>query len=384
MAVPAPAIKRPNAKRPTMSRPTLILDVQPLLDYQWTGIPVFTRRLIEALWREGSLDLRFTLGGEPLKTEDVQRSLKHLSGAFLRQPHGPHASRTTPSGNPTLFPSVKHPKPKAAPSKGHRPHRAREASTIHDLGTLFMPETHEAANIAHHLDNLQQELSSDEVVFCTSEATKAAVASAFPSTASKLRVLYQYADWPEEFEAFDRNLPALRLGRYAVVVGTVEPRKNLTLLVEALSSREIARSDLQFVVIGRTGWLMNPFMEKLTPEQRARVLFTGFVSEFTKFRLIKHAEFLVYPSLYEGFGIPALEAMSLGKPVLAARTSSFPEIIAGAGVYFDPLSITEFAEGFKEIRHPKKLLELAPKARAQAATFHWQRMAEPVVRWARS
>jgi glycosyltransferase involved in cell wall biosynthesis len=359
-----------------MKRPKLILDIHPLLDYQWTGIPVFTRRLIEALWREGSLDVSFTLGGELLKSDDVRRSIKHLSGAFLGESRDRRRrSDRTSSGRgvPRLFPSVKNPK---AIGK-------REASTVHDLSTLFMPETHEDANVAHHLGNLQQELSSDEVVFCVSEATKAAVSSAFPSVVSKLRVLYQYVEWPEELESLDRNLPALSLGRYAVVVGTIEPRKNLALLLEALSCRELARSDMQFVVIGRTGWLMDQFMEKLTPGQRERVMFTGFVSEFTKFRLIKHAEFLVYPSLYEGFGIPALEAMSLGKPVLAARTSSFPEIIGEAGVYFDPLSVAEFAAAFKEIQHPKKLAELAPKARARAESFHWKRMAEPVVRWAR-
>jgi glycosyltransferase involved in cell wall biosynthesis len=357
-------------------RTCLLLDVEPLLDYQWTGIPVFTRRLIEALLREGTLDLRFTLGGELLTTDDVQRSIKHLSGASLRESLERRVPTRRPMarrGVPTLFPSV----------KSSTANSGREASTVHDLSTLFMPETHEDANVTHHLRNLAQELASDEVVFCVSEATKAALTSAFPSAAAKLRVLYQYAEWPEEFESLDRNLPELRLGRYAVVVGTIEPRKNLALLLDALANREIARSDIRFVVIGRTGWLMDQFMEKLTARQRRRVSFTGFVSEFTKYRLIKHAEFLVYPSLYEGFGIPALEAMSLGKPVLAARTSSFPEIVAEAGVYFDPLSVAEFAEAFQEIQHPGRLAELAPKARARAQAFHWRRMAEPVVRWVR-
>lgn len=360
-----------------MRRPRLALDVHPLLDHQWTGIPVFTRRLVEALWREGSLDLVFTVGGEVLPAEDVRRSIQHLSGAFLGSGSRDRRLRSDPvtigRGVPTLFPSVKNPH---ATGK-------REASTVHDLSTLFMPETHEDANVAHHLGNLQRELSSDEVVFCVSEATKAAVSSAFPSAASKLRVLYQYVEWPASFESLERNLPALSLGRYALVVGTIEPRKNLGLLLEALCCRELARSRTQFVVVGRTGWLMDQFMEELTPRQRERVVFTGFVSEFTKYRLIKHAEFLVYPSLYEGFGIPALEAMSLGKPVLAARTSSFPEIIGEAGVYFDPLSVAEFAAAFKEIQHPKRLAELGPKARARAECFHWRRMAEPVVQWAR-
>ena len=69
---------------------------------------------------------------------------------------------------------------------------------------------------------------------------------------------------------------------------------------------------------------------------------------------MRHAEFLIYPSVYEGFGIPALEAMSLGKPVLASMTSSFPEVIGDAGVFFDPLSVTEFAAAFAEMAHGRK------------------------------
>jgi glycosyltransferase involved in cell wall biosynthesis len=137
------------------------------------------------------------------------------------------------------------------------------------------------------------------------------------------------------------------------------------------------------VVIGKQGWNTGEFMETLNPADRERLLFCGFATEFLKYRLLRHAEFLVFPSIYEGFGIPALEAMSLGKPVLAAMTSSFPEVIGDAGVYFDPLSVTEFAAAFAEISDPQRLAELSPKALARAATFTWSRMAEPVVQWIR-
>ena len=96
-------------------------------------------------------------------------------------------------------------------------------------------------------------LESDDVIFCVSEATRAALASAFPSVGAKTKVLYQFVEWPGEFASFDRNLPALRLGSYAVVVGAIEPRKNLKLILNALSSREISRSDMRFIVIGRKG-----------------------------------------------------------------------------------------------------------------------------------
>ncbi len=78
---------------------------------------------------------------------------------------------------------------------------------------------------------------------------------------------------------------------------------------------------------------------------------------------------------------PALEAMSLGKPVLAARTSSFPEVVGDAGMYFDPLSVSEFATAFQEIHEIRKLAELASKSAAQSAKFNWARMAKCVAQW---
>jgi glycosyltransferase involved in cell wall biosynthesis len=357
-----------------LKKPKITIDVGPLLDDQWTGIPIFTRRLIQAVLRDGSLDVRFCCTGKVIPADPVLCAIRSASGCSLRDfiaNSPPTELKKMDRGGHLLFPSV----------KGRHPGTGTEASTVHDLSTLFMPETHEDANVAHHVGNLCNELASDDTVFCVSEATRAALAAAFPSVSSKLTVIHQYVDWPEEFSSLERNLPSLKLGRYAVVVGTIEPRKNLALIINALSAREIARSDIRFIVIGRKGWLVDKFMAELTEKQRERVLFTGFVSEFTKFRLIKGAEFLVYPSLYEGFGIPALEAMSLGKPILAARTSSFPEIVGKAGVYFDPLSIAEFATAYKEIQHPLKLAELAPIAVAQAQKFTWQNMAKPVIQW---
>jgi glycosyltransferase involved in cell wall biosynthesis len=358
----------------TARKREVCVDVGPLFDDQWTGIPVFTRRLIQALLRDARLELTYAHEQRRIPTHAVMNAIHEGTGASLRDEFSrlpdTRAGRVRRE-TPLLYPSVK------------RMHgaAAHEASTLHDLSTLFMPENHEDGNVVHHLAPMTAELESNEVVFCVSEATKAAAAAAFPSMARKARVLPQYVDWPDEFAALERNLPRLDIGRYAVVVSTLEPRKNLGLILRALSTREVAKSDLKFVVIGRKGWLMEDFMERITVRQRERVILTGFVSEFTKYRLLKGAEFMIYPSLYEGFGIPALEAMSLGKPVMAARTTSFPEVIGPAGVYFDPLSVAEFAAAFAEISHRKKLTELTPKALAQCAQFSWRRMAAPVVEW---
>jgi len=354
------------------ARPRLTIDIAPLFEPQWTGIPVFTRRLIQALIRHGGIALAFSHQLTTIPPALVTHALAANTGIFLQTAF----NRLPPAGHalinpaaPLLFPSVK-------TAFAVTP---AEASTVHDMSTLFMPENHEPANVAHHLDNFAEELATNQVTFCTSEATAAGLALAFPSAAAKLRTLVQYADFPPEFALMDHNLPALGLGRYAAVICTIEPRKNLSLLINALPL--LTGSNLRFIVIGRQGWKVETFLAGLTEAQRRKIIFSGFVSEFTKYRLIKHAEFLVFPSLYEGFGIPAVEAMSLGKPVLAARTSSLPEIIGDAGLYFDPLSPTDFAAAFAEMENPARRAELAPRAIKTAAAFTWQRMAQPVVDW---
>jgi glycosyltransferase involved in cell wall biosynthesis len=358
------------------SRLPLTLDIAPLLEDQWTGIPVFTRRLVSALERSGRVELSFAVSLTRIPGERLWDTMRAGFGTFLRTDFENgmlEGLRRMDAAVPLLYPSV----------KSACGICAAEASVVHDVSTLVMPETHDAANVRYHLDPLREQLATDEVVFCASEATRAALVTAYPSAAGKARVIYQYADWPEEFALNDRNLPRLGLGRYAAVLGTIEPRKNLGLLLRALAHPALRASDLRFVVIGKKGWNVDAALAGLDPEQHKRIMFTDFISEFAKYRLLRGAEFLVFPSIYEGFGIPAVEAMHLGKPVLAAFTSSFPEVIGEAGVYFDPLSVDEFAAAFQEIADPAKLAELAPKAVEQARQFNWERMAAPVVEWLR-
>lgn len=351
----------------------LALDVGPLLETQWTGIPVFTRRLVQALTGAG-VSLDFTVRLERLPAAAVWAAIRAGTGSMLRGAwDAARAEEIAPldPAVPLLHPSVKQAFGAAA----------REASTIHDISTLVMPETHTPQNVVFHLNPLREQIRTDEVTFCCSEATRAALTAVFPWMAPKARVLLQYADWPESFALYERNLPDIALPPYAVVVGTIEPRKNLGLLLRALADPRLLRAGLHFVVIGRRGWGAEQALAQIGPAARERVTFTGFVSEFVKYRLLRHARFMVFPSVYEGFGIPALEAMSLGKPVLAAMTSSFPEVIGEAGVYFDPFSVEDFLAGLAEISTASRLAELAPKARAQAAAFTPQRMAAPVLDW---
>jgi len=122
----------------------------------------------------------------------VMAAIEAGTGIFLRERFEAEArvvSQAIDRRAPMFYPSVKD-------SFGMS---AREASTIHDMSTLLMPEFHEAANIAHHLNRLSRQLATDDTVFCISQATRAAILVAFPSVERKIKLLYQYADWPERF-----------------------------------------------------------------------------------------------------------------------------------------------------------------------------------------
>jgi len=363
--------KLPRVRR---SKPKLTIDVGPLLETQWTGIPVFTRRVVQSMLQRDDVALDFCWNLARIDSKAVEAALRVNSGALLRdwyERQSGNGLELVDKSGPIFYPSVK------------RFHGlvAREASTVHDISTLVMPENHEAANVDYHLEHFADQLSSSETVFCVSSATEAALHANFPSTKSKTRLIYQYADWPEEFEETEKNLAPPVFGPYVVVIGTIEPRKNLELILKALAEPAIRDSAVKFVIVGKKGWKVDIFLAELPPESRERLLFTGFVTEFTKYRLLRHCEFMIFPSLYEGFGIPALEAMSLGKPVLAAMTTSFPEVIGDGGIYFDAYSATEFALAFQEMSNADRRLELSIKAVAHAATFNAKRLSDSLVCW---
>jgi glycosyltransferase involved in cell wall biosynthesis len=164
---------------------------------------------------------------------------------------------------------------------------------------------------------------------------------------------------------------------YFLYVGTLEPRKNLARALRAFVSVAAEWPDHQFVIVGQAGWKYAEILSEAgRPELADRVVRTGYLPEAELPLFYNHAVALVYPSLYEGFGLPVIEAMASGAPVLTSRTSSLGEIAHDAALLVDPESETEIAEGLRALAGDGALREsLRAKGASRAALFSWERTA---------
>lgn len=168
---------------------------------------------------------------------------------------------------------------------------------------------------------------------------------------------------------------------YFVFVGNVKPHKNLARLISAFTRLiDILPHDL--VVVGRNeGFIIgDEKSRRLAAQLQDRVRFTGYMSEPDLLDLLTHAEALIFPSLYEGFGLPVLEAMAVGCPVIAARASALPEVCGDAVLYVDPFDEQDIAGKMRQLSENKALAsDLRIRGRARAMQFSWQASAHKTV-----
>ncbi len=166
---------------------------------------------------------------------------------------------------------------------------------------------------------------------------------------------------------------------YMLYVGTVEPRKNLITLLKAYGQALQEGHKLpKLVIAGKKGWKSENIyaLAKTLP-----VEFLGYIDDKTKLELYNGADFFVYPSLYEGFGLPVLEAMQCGLPVISSNSSSLPEVVGDAGLLFDPLDEKALKEHLIALSTSSELcLELRAKSLEQARKFSWAKSAEQLMK----
>lgn len=171
-------------------------------------------------------------------------------------------------------------------------------------------------------------------------------------------------------------------GSYLLYVGTLQPRKNLTRLIKAFS--QLNRPRLKLVIGGKKGWFYEQIYDQVKDlKLEDRVIFTGYIPDEDLPGLIKSSRAYVLPSLYEGFGMPPVEAQSVGVPVVVSRVSSLPEVVGESGIYIDdPYSIPSIKDALEEALSltANKRTEVIAKGKENTKRFNWEQVAKQILK----
>jgi glycosyltransferase involved in cell wall biosynthesis len=355
---------------------TIFFDVSPLVETQWTGIPVVAAGLAGALLTHAAGRTRFFLGTDMLDTGVVADALARGSGLTLARAlatgRGFDGRLTLGGGRGMsigLFPSVKQ----------VRRVFDIEISVFHDLSTLVLPQFHIPGNVDHHMDALAEDLASNDVTVCVSQATHDDLRAYLGVPEGKLIVARNGTRIPPGFAVDAANALARGVEPYVLILGTREPRKNVMLVFDMLARSPALLERHRFVFVGKMGWLeeqhmLPPSLERAVAQ--GRILFTGFLDERAKFIAIAGAQVTLYPSIFEGFGLPVLESLAAGTPCVASWSSAIPEAGGDVCEYFDPLSAADLARALGSMlaRRAADGEALAQACRAHAARFTWDAM----------
>jgi glycosyltransferase involved in cell wall biosynthesis len=265
----------------------------------------------------------------------------------------------------------------------------RISATIHDLTPWILPECHTPATVAAEKAFAARILARAASVMADSENTRIDAIRILGIAPDKIRVIYLgVPDWYFGVSLQDvaSAADACQLRRpYFLSIGTIEPRKNVDTLLAAWSSLPTSfRDEYELVIVGMPGWQSDATMQRIrdTEAGGGGVRYLGYVAEPNLPGLTAGATALVYPSLYEGFGLPVAQAMAAGCPVVTSRVSSLPEVAGDAALMIDPLSVSDLATAIFRMGDSSELRErLRTAGIVQAARFTWDKAAGASLRY---
>ncbi|MEP7187760.1 MAG: glycosyltransferase [Roseiflexaceae bacterium] len=352
--------------------------------YRQGGIPQYTRQLITAL--------------ADVATDDQIVSFQHrdqlrplaiapnvVRRTALTPPHHRFEQWTLPLEVLLARPDVLHCPDFIAPTRRACP----AVVTIHDLAFMHYPEILDASARAYY-GQVSSNAQRADAIIAVSESTRQDIAQFLDIPIEQIDVIYEAAA-PlytqialREGEARVLNSTPVAADTFMLFVSTLEPRKNLPTLLQALRICLDRRPEAGYrlVIVGRRGWRDDAIFQTARDLKLAdHVLFTGGVGQYDLRWLYNACRLYINPSLYEGFGLPVLEAMACGAPCLAAATSSLPEIGGEAAIYVPPLEAEQWADQIMALWDDQdRREELGRMGIARAQQFSWNRAARETLK----
>lgn len=254
--------------------------------------------------------------------------------------------------------------------------------TVHDLIFRLFPRHHKRLNYWYLNAAMPLYCRRASAIIAVSEATKRDLVRIYGLDPAKITVVHEAAG-RQFLPASPSHIARVRAryglpDRYLLHVGTIEPRKNLKRLLEAVYQLRQAGEGVRLVVVGSTGWLYQDFFRRLEELELADAVdLPGYVPDADLPAVYSGARLVVVPSLYEGFGLPVLEAMACGVPVVCSRTSSLPELGGEAARYFDPTDVAAISDAVLTVWRDETLRATMRQAGlARAAQYSWAHAAD--------
>ena len=264
--------------------------------------------------------------------------------------------------------------------------------TVHDLSWIRYPEMHPVERVRAMDKFFEPGLRRASRVITDSEFVKQELIQVFGIRPEIIHPVLLGADVlfvPQDAAQTQTVLQGLSLshGHYLLAVGTLEPRKNLHVALDAYASLPAKlRERFPLVLVGMKGWKTSSLEQKLAPiVASGQVRQLGYLSREDLAKVMAGAAAMVYPSIYEGFGLPPLESMACGVPVIASNVSSIPEVVGDSGLLIDPLDAKALTHKMMQLLEDEVLrLQLAKRALERSKLFSWEKCVDQTVHIYRS
>ena len=255
-------------------------------------------------------------------------------------------------------------------------HPKKTVVTIHDLAWKFYPGTFTWFNRNFLEWSTRFAVQGAHKIIAVSEATKKDLLKFYGINSEKITVIHHGFNLEEDGGGESTSLPLPE--KYILFLSTLQPRKNLQGLITAFVKlkKELPELPHKLLVVGRPGWKFRAILEAIEENKENILLFTK-ASEREKTYILFHADLLVLPSFYEGFGMTILEAFAAGIPVATGNVSSMPEIASDAAIYFDPANTGDIKNALKSVLLDRSLHDrLVAKGTERLKSFSWERSAQ--------
>lgn len=371
-----------------MSR-IIVFDANPLVTDQKTGVGMYTQRLIESISNSVTDDTKLVgyyynfLGRKkpilPRNNTITYKQIRLYPGALVNLLRRigieiPIEFLVKQKADVVLFPNfLTHPSI----------FKSKKYAVLHDLSYITYPEFASEKNRKDLEKFVPKSLDRCNGVITVSEFSKSTIISTFGYDANDILVTPIPPEENKEYKLTKKMVRDLGVkNKYILFLGTLEPRKNLIQLLNAYESDSFIHNNYSLVMAGRMDWKFEQIAHKIESLKNngLSVVHCGYVSDEQKAALYKHSSLYVLPSVYEGFGMPILEAMQHNIPVAVSNIPVFHEVASDAAIYFDQNSFDDIAQTIEKILKNSELRKkLVDNGKENLKRFNWENVAESVL-----